>query len=48
MLSVCLTGLVMPGLLLMLRTRMCSVEQRIQLLAGNVLMVLGIYFVIIS
>ncbi len=43
-----LTSLVMPNLLLMLRTRMCSVEQRIQLLVGNMLMVLGVYFVIVS
>lgn len=43
-----LFSLVMPRLLLMLRTRMCSVEQRIQLLAGNVLMILGVYFVIVS
>lgn len=43
-----LTSLAMPGLLRTLRTRMCSIEQRIQLLAGNVLMVLGIYFVIVS
>ena len=43
-----LTGLIRPELLLRLRTRMCSLEQRVQLLAGNVLMVLGIYFVIVS
>lgn len=43
-----LTSLAMPDLLRTLRTRMCSIEQRIQLLAGNVLMVLGIYFVIVS
>ncbi|HNS20462.1 MAG TPA: cytochrome c biogenesis protein CcdA [Sedimentisphaerales bacterium] len=43
-----LTTLTMPNLLRFLRTRMCSVEQRVQLLAGNVLMVLGVYFVIVS
>lgn len=43
-----LTSLVMPDVLRKLRTRMCSIEQRIQLLAGNVLMILGIYFVIVS
>jgi cytochrome c biogenesis protein CcdA len=43
-----LTSLAKPDLLLRLRTQMCSIEQRVQLLAGNVLMVLGIYFVIVS
>ncbi len=43
-----LTSLVMPELLRKLRTWMCSIEQRIQLLAGNVLMILGIYFVIVG
>ena len=43
-----LFSLAMPRLLLALRTRMCSVEQRIQLLAGNMLMILGVYFVIVS
>lgn len=43
-----LTSLAMPDLLLNLRGRMCSIGQRVQLLSGNVLMVLGIYFVIIS
>jgi cytochrome c biogenesis protein CcdA len=43
-----LTSLMMPELLRMLRTKMCSIEQRIQLLAGNVLMILGIYFVIVG
>lgn len=43
-----LTGLAWPELLLKLRTQMCSLEQRVQFLAGNVLMVLGIYFVIVS
>jgi cytochrome c biogenesis protein CcdA len=43
-----LTSFARPELLLRLRTRMCSIEQRVQLLAGNVLMVLGLYFVIVS
>lgn len=43
-----LTSLIMPNLLLFLRTRMCSVEQRIQLLAGNMLMIVGVYFVVVS
>ena len=43
-----LTSLVLPNLLVKLRTRMCSVDQRMQLLAGNVLMILGVYFVIVS
>lgn len=43
-----LTALGKPGLLIRLRTWMCSLEQRIQLLAGNLLMVLGIYLVIIG
>ncbi|MGE5296119.1 MAG: cytochrome c biogenesis CcdA family protein [Solirubrobacterales bacterium] len=43
-----LTSLMMPGLLRRLRTKMCSIEQRIQLLAGNVLMILGIYFIIVG
>ncbi len=43
-----LTGLVKPDLVKRLRTRMCSIEQRIQLIAGNVLMILGVYFVIVG
>jgi thiol:disulfide interchange protein DsbD len=43
-----LTSLLKPDLIRKLRTRMCSIEQRIQLVAGNVLMVLGIYFVIVG
>jgi len=43
-----LASLAWPELLLRLRTRMCSLEQRVQLLAGNVLMILGVYFVIVS
>lgn len=43
-----LTSLVMPDLLRWLRTRMCSIEPRIQLLAGNVLMILGIHFIIVG
>jgi len=43
-----LTSLMMPDLLRWLRSRMCSIEPRVQLLAGNVLMVLGIYFIIVG
>ncbi len=43
-----LTSLLKPDLVRKLRTRMCSIEQRVQLVAGNVLMVLGIYFVIVG
>ncbi len=43
-----LTSLMMPELLRRLRTKMCSIEQRIQLLAGNVLMILGLYFIIVG
>jgi cytochrome c biogenesis protein CcdA len=43
-----LTSLIVPELLRRLRTKMCSIEQRIQLLAGNVLMILGIYFIIVG
>lgn len=43
-----LTGLLRPSLLACLRTRMCSVEPRSQLLTGNMLVVLGIYFVIVG
>lgn len=43
-----LTGLVKPDLVRRTRTRMCSIEQRIQLIAGNVLMVLGIYLIVVG
>ena len=43
-----LTGLIKPDLVRRFRTRMCSIEQRMQLIAGNVLMVLGIYFVVVG
>ena len=43
-----LTSLMKPEMVPWLRARMCSIEQRIQLLAGNALMVLGIYFVIVG
>jgi cytochrome c biogenesis protein CcdA len=43
-----LASLLRPDLLAWLRARMCSVEPRVQLLAGNMLMVLGIYFVIVG
>jgi len=43
-----LTGLMKPDLVKRLRNRICSIEQRIQLIAGNVLMILGVYFVIVG
>jgi cytochrome c biogenesis protein CcdA len=43
-----LTSLIKPDLLTRLRTRLCSLEDRMQLLAGNMLIVLGIYFVIVA
>jgi cytochrome c biogenesis protein CcdA len=43
-----LTSLIEPDLARRFRKWMCSVEHRIQLLAGNVLMILGIYFVIVG
>ncbi len=43
-----LTGLLKPDLMRRLRSHMCSIEQRIQLVAGNVLMVLGVYFVVVG
>lgn len=43
-----LTSLIEPDIAMRFRKWMCSIEQRIQLLAGNVLMILGIYFVIVG
>jgi len=43
-----LTSLFKAGLVRRLRTRMCSIEQRIQLIAGNVLIVLGVYLVVVG
>ena len=43
-----LVSVVRPDLLMWLRSWMCSVEERFQLLAGNLLMVLGLYFVIVG
>ncbi len=43
-----LVGIFRPGLLAWLRTRMCSAEPRARFLAGNMLVVLGIYFVIVG
>jgi cytochrome c biogenesis protein CcdA len=43
-----MVGLLKPKLLAWLRTRMCSIEQRVQLLTGNMLVVLGVYFVIVG
>ncbi len=41
-------ALLKPGLIKRLRTRMCSVEQRIQLLAGNMLVVFGLYYIVVG
>jgi hypothetical protein len=43
-----LMSVVRSDLFATLRTRMCSAEPRAQLLAGNMLMVLGIYFIIVG
>jgi hypothetical protein len=43
-----LISLLRPGLLAWLRRRMCSIEPRLQLLVGNMLVVLGIYFVVVG
>lgn len=43
-----LTAVLRPSLFLWLRTRMCSLEQRMQLLTGNMLVVVGIYFALIG
>jgi cytochrome c biogenesis protein CcdA len=43
-----LTGLVKPNVIGRVRTRICSFERRTQLIAGNVLMVLGIYLIVVG
>jgi len=43
-----MVGWLKPHLFGWLRTRMCSLEPRMQLLTGNMLVVLGIYFVIVG
>jgi hypothetical protein len=43
-----LVSLLRPDLLSWLRSQMCSIEPRTQLVAGNMLMVLGIYFIIVG
>lgn len=43
-----LTSLVKPDLAGRIRHRMCSIERRIQLVAGNALIVLGVYFIIVG
>ncbi len=43
-----LTTIVKPDLVNRLRTRLCSIDQRIQLFCGNLLMILGLYFVIVG
>ncbi len=43
-----MVGLLKPSLFAWLRAWLCSLEQRMQLLTGNMLVVLGIYFVIVG
>ena len=43
-----LTSLVTPDLVQRVRRQICSIEQRIQLIAGNVLMILGIYLIVVG
>jgi len=43
-----LTTIIKPGLIHRLRMHMCSIEQHLQLLCGNLLMVLGIYFIVVG
>ena len=43
-----LTSLIRPELVKKMRTHLCSAERRMQLLAGNVLVVMGIYFIVVG
>ena len=43
-----LTSIFKSGLIRRLRTQLCSIEERIQLVAGNVLIVLGVYMVVVG
>lgn len=43
-----LAGLLRPGPVAWLRTRMCSLEARMQWLLGDMLIVLGLYFVVVG
>ncbi len=43
-----LTSLGRPELVAKMRGRLCSIEQRISLLAGNTLMAVGVYFLIVG
>jgi cytochrome c-type biogenesis protein len=43
-----LTAIGRPNLIRKLRAQTCSIEQRIQLICGNLLMVLGIYFIVVG
>jgi hypothetical protein len=43
-----MVALLKPSLFAWLRTQMCSLEQWTRLLAGNMLVVLGVYFVIVG
>jgi cytochrome c biogenesis protein CcdA len=43
-----LTGLMRPDVIGRARTRICSLERRTQLIAGNVLMIVGIYLIVVG
>ena len=43
-----LTAVARPELVSRLRTCLCSIEQHVQLLCGNLLMILGIYFIVVA
>jgi len=43
-----LTTVLKPNLTQWLRTRTRSIEQKTQLLCGNAMMILGIYFVVVG
>ncbi len=43
-----LTALVKPDVIHKARTRICSLEHRMQLVAGNVLMILGFYLIVVG
>lgn len=43
-----LTGLMKPNVIDRARTRICSLERRIQLIAGNALVIVGIYLIVVG
>lgn len=43
-----LTGLMKPNVIDRARTRICSLERRLQLIAGNALVVVGIYLIVVG